>query len=251
MRDGQTMPQSHANLILLMPRSGFTRHPLSPMPPPTIVTGAGGRRGRLVAERLVASGAAVAALDRTAPDVAGALGIAADLADEASTAAAFDRAEREIGTPRALVHAVGMWDGRPFAETELDAWEAVMRTNLTTAFVCVREAVRRMLAAGAGAGGSVVLVASGQGADRGVAQQGAYSAAKAGVIRLAEAVAAEHRADSIAVVTVAPSTLLFGGEPGGTLGVSAAAVADLCVRLCGPEALVHTGATLRAYGTAA
>ena len=224
-------------------------HPSSPMPSPTLVTGAGGRLGRLVAERLVAGGAAVAALDRTAPDVAGALGLAADLADEASTAAAFDRAEQEMGTPGALVHAVGTWDGGPFAKTELAAWEAVMRTNLTTAFVCVRAAVRAMLAAGRG--GSVVLVASGQGADRGVAQQGAYSAAKAGVIRLAEAVAAEHRADGIAVVVVAPSTLLFGAEPDGTAGVSAAAVADLCVRLCGPEALVHSGATLRAYGTAA
>lgn len=226
-------------------------HPPSPMPHSSLVTGAGGRLGRLVAERLVAAGDAVAALDRAAPDVAGALGIAADLADEASTAAAFDRAERELGTPRALVHAVGTWDGGPFAETDLAAWEAVMRTNLTTAFVCVREAVRRMLAEPAGTGGSVVLVASGQGADRGVAQQAAYSAAKAGVIRLAEAVAAEHRADGIAVVVVAPSTLLFGAEPDGTVGVSAAAVADLCVRLCGPEALVHTGATLRAYGTAA
>lgn len=215
---------------------------------PVVVTGAGGRLGRLVAERLVEAGVAVAALDRVAPTVAGALGVAADLADEPSTAAAFDRVHEALGVPRALVHTVGMWDGAPFADTALDAWEAVMRTNLTTTFVCVREAVRRMRAAGAG--GAVVAIASGQGADRGVAQQAAYSASKAGVVRLVEAVDAEHRADGIAAVAVAPSMLLFGGEPHGTAGVAAADVAALCARLCGPEAHVHAGATLRAYGSA-
>ena len=212
------------------------------------MTGAGGRLGRLVAERLVAAGAAVAALDRTVPTIDGALGVAADLADEASAEAAFGRVEAALGTPRALVHAVGVWDGAPFAETTLAAWDAVLTANLTTAFVCARAAVRRMLAAGVG--GSVVLVASGQGADRGVAQQAAYSAAKAGVVRLAEAIAAEHREAGIAAVAVAPSTLLFGGEAAGTAGVNADDIADLCVRLCGPEAHVHAGATLRAYGSA-
>ena len=219
-----------------------------PIVSPIVVTGAGGRLGQLVAERLVAAGAAVAAVDRTVPAIDGALCLAADLADETSTADAFDRIEAALGTPRALVHTVGAWDGAPFADTTLAAWDAVLTANLTTAFVCAREAVRRMLAAGVG--GSVVAVASGQGADRGVAQQAAYSASKAGVVRLVEAVAQEHRAAGIAAVAVAPSTLLFGGEPGGTAGVDAAAVADLCVRLCGPEARVHSGATLRAYGSA-
>lgn len=215
---------------------------------PVVVTGAGGRLGRLVVARLVAAGVAVAALDREAAALDGALGVAADLADDRATADAFERIERELGTPRALVHTVGTWDGAPFAETTLDAWEAVLRTNLTTAFVCVREAVRRMRAADVS--GSVVGIASAQGADRGVAQQAAYSASKAGVIRLLEAVAAEHRPAGIAAVAVAPSTLLFGDEPAGTAGVAASDVAALCARLCGPDAFVHAGATLRAYGSA-
>lgn len=222
-------------------------------PPPTfyspvVITGAGGRLGRLVVERLVAAGVAVAALDRDAPSLEGALGVAADLADERSTADAFDRVEESLGTPRALVHTVGTWDGAPLTDTTVEAWEAVLRTNLTTAFVCVREAVRRMRAGGVG--GSVVGIASAQGADRGVAQQAAYSASKAGVVRLIEAVAAEHGASGIAAVAVAPSLLLFGGEPAGTAGVAASDVAALCVRLCGPEAHVQAGATLRAYGSA-
>jgi 3-oxoacyl-[acyl-carrier protein] reductase len=224
----------------------------APSPPafytPVVVTGAGGRLGRLVVERLVAAGVPVAALDRTEPTIDGALGVAADLADERSTSGAFDRAERALGTPRALVHTVGMWDGGPFADTTVEAWEAVLRTNLTTAFVCAREAVRRMRAAGVG--GAVVGIASAQGADRGVAQQAAYSASKAGVVRLVEAIAAEHGPAGIAAVAVAPSLLLFGGEPAGTPGVAAADVAALCVRLCGPAALAHAGATLRAYGSA-
>ncbi|HEX8385198.1 MAG TPA: SDR family oxidoreductase, partial [Rubricoccaceae bacterium] len=211
---------------------------------PVVVTGAGGRLGRLVVEGLLSAGVAVAALDRDGSAPAGALGVAADLADERSTADAFDHVERTLGTPRALVHTVGVWDGAAFTETTVQAWETVLRTNLTSAFVCAREAVRRMRAATVH--GSIVGIASAQGADRGVSEQAAYSASKAGVVRLIEAVAAEHGPSGIAAVAVAPSLLLFGGEPEGTAGVPASDVAGLCVRLCGPEAFVHSGATLRA-----
>ena len=215
---------------------------------PVVVTGANGRLGRLVVGRLVAAGVLVAALDRETPDLAGALGVAADAADEGAVVAAFNRVEHALGTPRALVHTVGMWDGGPLGETTLESWETMLRVNLTSAFVCFREAVRRMQAAGVG--GSLVAIASGQGADRGVAQQAGYSASKAGVVRLVEATAAEGRAAGIAAVAVAPSTILYGDEAAETPGVRADDVAALCVRLCGPDASVHSGATLRAYGSA-
>ena len=212
-----------------------------------IVTGAGGRLGRLIVRDLVAAGARVAALDREAPTGLpdAVLALAADVTQEPATVSAWDQVASTLGTPNALVHAVGMWGGAPLAETTLDAWRTVLDVNLTSAFLAFREAARRMTD-----GGRLVAVASGQGADRGVAEQAAYSAAKAGIVRLVEATAAEHADRGLTAVAVAPSTLLFGDEPAAAAGVSADDVAALCVRLCGPEGAVHTGATLRAYGSA-
>ena len=207
-----------------------------------VVTGAGGRLGRIVVQHLAAAGARVAALDLEAPEALpeNARGFACDATDEGAVGRAFDAIESEMGTSWALVHTVGMWDGGPLAETGLDAWNRVMALNLTSAFLCIREAVRRM------GEGRIVAIASRQGADRAPSQQAAYAASKAGVVRLIEATSAEH--DGIAAVAVAPSTLLFGGEDAGASGVRAEAVAELCVRLCGAAGAVHDGAVLRAYG---
>ena len=207
-----------------------------------LVTGASGRLGSVLVQSLLDGGARVAALDRTADAPDGALAIAADVLDEAAVGDAFARAEAELGTPTAVVHTVGTWDGAPLAETDLDAWNRVLALNLTSAFLVFREAARRL-----GPDGVIVGIASGQGADRAPAEQAAYAASKAGVVRLVEATAAEAGAPH--AVAVAPSTILFGDESADAKGVSVGAVADLCVRLCADGAL-HDGATLRIYGSA-
>jgi len=210
-----------------------------------VVTGASGRLGRVVVRQLEEAGAQVAALDREAGDH-GALALAADVTDEASIGHAFDTIEAELGVPDGLVHTVGMWAGTPFAETELASWETVMRVNLTSAFLTFREAVRRMQERG----GRLVGITSGQGADRGVAQQAAYSAAKAGVVRLVEALAAEVEGTGLTACALAPSTILFGDEDASATGVSVEEVANWCVRLCGSEGETRNGLVVRAYGTA-
>lgn len=101
----------------------------------------------------------------------------------------------------------------------------------------------------AGVPGQLVGIASGQGADRGVAQQAAYSASKAGVVRLVESVAAEYRDAGITAAAVAPSLILFGDEDPEARGVDVEEVAQLCVTLCGPAGTVHNGSVLRAYGS--
>ncbi len=211
-----------------------------------VVTGAAGRLGRVVARELAAAGARVAGIDHLAHDV-GALSLAADVTDEDAVAAAFARVAAELGEPDGLVHTVGMWAGQPFAETSLADWRTVLDVNLTSTFVAFRAAVRRML--GAGRAGRLVALASGQGADKGVAEQAAYSASKAGVVRLVEAVAAEYRAEDVSAAAVAPSMILYGDEPEGTRGVEAEEVARLCVTLCGSAGAVHSGSVLRAYGS--
>ena len=211
-----------------------------------VVTGAAGRLGRVVARTLSEAGARVAGLDRVAHDVGDASAVA-DLTDPDSTADALGRVAGALGEPQGLVHTVGTWAGGPFAETALADWRSVLDANLTSTFVAFQAAVRRMLAAGGP--GRLVALASGQGADKGVAEQAAYSASKAGVVRLVEAVAAEYRADDVTAAAVAPSMILFGGEPEGTRGVAADEVARLCVTLCGPAGNVHSGSVLRAYGS--
>ena len=213
-----------------------------------VVTGGRGRLGRLVTERLLAAHARVAALDLVPPDdlPTGATPIGADLADEGAVADAFARIGAEIGAPAALVHTVGMWEGAPLTSTTLDAWERLIRVNLTSTFLCFREAARVMRRARAG--GRLVAIASRQGADGAPAEQGAYSASKAGVIRLVESAAAEYRAEGITATAIAPSSMLFGDEDHDSRGVPAGRVADLCVYLCGAGGPVHNGSVLRSYG---
>lgn len=209
-----------------------------------VLTGAFGRLGRVLTRTLVASGATVAGIDSQSTDPvvdSDRLHLfRADLADESAVADVFDRIESEVGAPDALVHTVGMWAGTPFAETALSDWETMLRVNLTSAFLCFREAVRHMPG-----GGRLVGIASKQGADGGVAEQAAYSASKAGVVRLVEAVADEYDG-RITAAAVAPSAILFGGSGD---GVPAERVADLCAYLCSDAGAAHNGAVLRAYGT--
>lgn len=211
----------------------------------TVVTGAAGRLGRVVAEQLAEAGARVVGLDRQPHDV-GLHAFTADVTDEPATEQAFDRVVETVGAPQAVVHTVGMWDGAPLAETTLEAWRTVLDVNLTSAFLVFRAAVRRMTAAD---GGQLVGIASGQGVDKGVAEQAAYSAAKAGVVRLVESTAAEHRDAEIRAAAVAPSMILFGDEDPDVRGVDVAEVARLCVTLCGPAGTVHNGSVMRAYGS--
>ena len=210
-----------------------------------VVTGASGRLGSVVVRQLEEAGARVAALDQSEGE-GGALALAADVTDEGSVAQAFDTIEADLGVPDGLVHTVGMWAGTPFAETELTRWETVLRVNLTSTFLMFREAARRMQ----DREGRLVGITSGQGADGGVAKQAAYSASKAGVVRLVESIAAEYEGTGLTAVALAPSTILFGDEDASAKGVSVEEVASWCVRLCGPAAEALNGQVVRAYGTA-
>jgi NAD(P)-dependent dehydrogenase (short-subunit alcohol dehydrogenase family) len=212
-----------------------------------IITGAGGRLGRVVASRFGELGHRVVGVDTHLEGVELKSAYEADLSDEKDVEAVFSRIWSEHKSPGVLVHTVGMWDGRPLLDTSVSQWENVIEVNLTTTFLVFREALRRHEASGTDGEIRLIAFASAQGADRGLGEQAAYSAAKAGVIRLVESVASEYRDSGVTAHAIAPSMILFGGmedEP----GISAHELASLCLVIADAGGPL-TGTTIRAYGS--
>jgi NAD(P)-dependent dehydrogenase (short-subunit alcohol dehydrogenase family) len=214
-----------------------------------VITGAAGRLGRLMVHRFAGQGATVAAIDLEAgaislpQDLPGRV-FSADMTKEEDVQACFEGIGSEFGRIDVLVHTVGGWSGKPLLETALRDWDLLMGLNLTSTFLCFREGLRLMQAHG----GRLIGIAAGQGADRGRGQQAAYSAGKAGVIRLVEAIADEFGGRGITAHAIAPSALVFD-EESDQPGVRVEHVVDLALYLCSPAGDALNGATLRVYGT--
>lgn len=186
-----------------------------------VVTGAARGIGRAVIERFVAEGATVyaldlrqAQLDETWAAVPQVTTIAVDVGDSAQVRAAFDRVRAEHGHLDALVTAAGISDapwrahpdtgGDPEPETiDDDAWDLVIRVNLTGTFYCVRSAIPLIREAGE-RGGAVVTISS-VGALAPYPLPAAYPASKAGVLGMTRAIAALVGKENIRINAVAPA----------------------------------------------
>jgi NAD(P)-dependent dehydrogenase (short-subunit alcohol dehydrogenase family) len=107
-----------------------------------------------------------AAADAVVKDVqaagARAVAVAADVGVEADVVRLFRACDEALGVPAALVNNVGILE----TQMRVDAMDAarlarIFTTNVIGAFVCAREAVRRMSSRYGGAGGAIVNVSSG------------------------------------------------------------------------------------------
>jgi NAD(P)-dependent dehydrogenase (short-subunit alcohol dehydrogenase family) len=102
-----------------------------------------------------------------------------------------------------LVSAVGGFAAGPLTDTDLMAWERMLKLNLTTAFIAARAVVPSMRAV---RNGRIVNVGS-----RAVVPPAggfiAYTVSKAAVITFTQALAEELRPDGITVNAVLPSTM--------------------------------------------
>jgi NAD(P)-dependent dehydrogenase (short-subunit alcohol dehydrogenase family) len=132
------------------------------------VTGASSGLGRATAERLAASGAAVALLARSAPDLARveepiiraggvALTVPVDLADPAGIDAAVHRTVEELGRIDVLVNAAGTDVPGSVENLRVEDWDRVMAVNLRAPFLLSRAVFPHLRAAG---GGTIVNVSS-------------------------------------------------------------------------------------------
>ncbi len=122
-----------------------------------------------------------------------------DLAEEADIAALFAFADAAPGRLDILVNNAGQLLERPLLETTTADFDRIVAVNLRGAFLCGREAIRRMRARG---GGRVINIASDLGVV-GRAEFSVYAATKAALINLTRSWAKEF-APSILVNAVAP-----------------------------------------------
>ncbi len=184
-----------------------------------VVTGGSGALGTAVVSRLIEGGGRVA-VPVFKPDelkrfphtrherVKCVEGV--DLTDEASVERFYDQAAAWGGVPFwASIQVAGGFAMAPIAGTGGAEFDLMMRTNALTCFLCCREAVRRMRGQGTGGrGGRIVNVAARPGV---IPELGAgmiaYTASKAAVGAITQALAAEVAGEGILVNAVVPSIM--------------------------------------------
>lgn len=226
-----------------------------------VVTGGAGAIGTAVRRAFAAAGDTVLGLDlRAGTDDAGAV-LACDVADEASVAGAFAEVRRLHGDATVLVNNAGTTGAGTVLDEEPAQWRRILEVNLTSAYLCCREAIGGMRRAG---GGAIVNVASVNGRFGGSALSGpAYAASKGGLLTLTRFLAREHATDRIRANAVAPGPhdtpmwdaldaglreRILGMLPGGDGPGRPDDLAQIVVFLCSPAAAYVTGATLDVNG---
>jgi len=176
-----------------------------------LVTGASQGIGRDTALSLAQAGAKVAVAARNEEKLAAlvaeitatgaeALALKMDVANADEVKAGFRQLLEKFGRLDILVNNAAITRDGLAMRMKLDDWDAVIRTNLTGAHLCIQQALPPMMKARAGRIINITSVV----AQSGNAGQANYVAAKAGLIGLTKAVAIEIASRNITVNAVAP-----------------------------------------------
>ena len=176
-----------------------------------VVTGASQGIGRETALALAEAGAKVAAAARNEEKLAAlvseiaakggeALAVKMDVADAEQVKAGFKQVIEKFGRLDILVNNAAITRDGLAMRMKLDDWDAVIRTNLTGAHLCIQQALPVMMRAKTGR----IINISSVVAETGNAGQANYVAAKAGIIGLTKAIAIEIASRNITVNAVAP-----------------------------------------------
>jgi len=187
-----------------------------------------------------------------------------DVAREADILRVFDTVDRECGRLDGLVNNAGILEQQMrLDEMSAERLERVFATNITGAFLCAREAVRRMSTAKGGHGGVIVNVSSAAARIGSPFEYIDYAASKGAMDTLTLGLSKEVAAEGIRVNAVRPGLIYTdihaaGGEPGrvdrlGTTvpigrGGTAEEVALAIMWLMSDEARYCTGSLLDVAG---
>ena len=236
----------------------------------SVVTGAASPRGigRATADRLARDGWAVAILDldleaasMTAEQIADrwgatAVGLAADVADEAAVDAAITQVESRLPPIVGLANIAGVSSPTEFLDVTPAEWDRVFDINMRGTFLVTRRVARGMVDRGLGRIVSVSSISAQRGG--GTYSKVPYSASKAAIIGFTRALAREMGPHGITVNCIAPGpvdTDIMGGTltedrkaamsadmPVGRVG-TVDEIAALMVFLLGADAGYITAAT--------
>lgn len=177
-----------------------------------LVTGASSGLGDHFARTLAASGATVIVaarrrerLDALVSELQGArrtaMAVTLDVTDPASVDSAFEAIVRGAGAADIIVNNAGVAHSKASLELSEPEWRRVMDTNLDGAWRVAQAGAKAMVAAGKA--GSIVNIASILGL-RVATSLLAYTAAKAALIQLTQALALEWARHRIRVNAIAP-----------------------------------------------
>lgn len=231
-----------------------------------IVTGASAGIGLATAQRFLAEGGNIVAVSRTERNLEEAFQndnhdrlrlVAGDAADPAIAQKAIGTATTFFGGVDVLVNNVGAPLAGTVTTTEVDAWNDLLRSNITSAFLFARAAMPELVKRR----GSIVQVSSVQGnrADYGWA---AYNTSKGALESMTRSMALDHAADGVRVNAVAPGVIatprtaaappdklapIVARTPLGRVG-AAADVASVVAFLASDDAAFVTGAIVPVDG---
>lgn len=170
-----------------------------------LISGAGGGIGRAMVAAFRAAGAMVIGADREAAmleglDLAGQ--VLFDQADPKATRATVERHLDAHGVPDAVVSNAGFTRAEHFGQVDDDVWASELAINLSGAYAMTDPIVSAMARRG---GGSLVFISS----VNALVHFGnpAYSAAKAGLVAYARAIAVERGAEGVRANVICPGSV--------------------------------------------
>jgi NAD(P)-dependent dehydrogenase (short-subunit alcohol dehydrogenase family) len=193
-----------------------------------------------------------------------ALAVAGDMSSEKDILNLFEISDAKLGAPKVLVNNAGIIDVQSRVEDyTLERLQRMFAVNITGAFLCAREAVRRMSTKRGGAGGAIVNVSSVAARLGGPNEYVDYAASKGAMDTMTIGLAKEVAGEGIRVNAVRPGLIYTdihasGGEPGRVdrlkdgvpmkRGGSAQEVARVILWLASDDASYTTGSLVECSG---